>query len=134
MTLPVFLSLDDVVKIHHRMIDEFGGDPSLRDAGLLESAISMPSAQFDGEFLHGNVPTMAAAYLFHICRNHAFVDGNKRTALASEEVFLLLNDYELTASNDALEELTMGVADGSISKEQVVTFFLSHTSVSKPGK
>ena len=77
---------------------------------------------------------MAAAYLFHTCRNHPFVDGNKKTGLASAEVFLLLNDHELNASHGMVENLTMGIADGSISKEKVVSFFVEHASDSKPIK
>ena len=80
---PVFLTVDHVLTIHRRVIDEFGGDPALRDRGLLESAVMMPAAQFGGGYLHDGIPAMAAGYLFHICKNHSFVDGNKRTALAT---------------------------------------------------
>jgi death on curing protein len=123
---PAFLSVEHVLVIHRRSIEEFGGDPSVRDQGLLESAVAMPAAQFGGAFLHDTVPAMAAAYLFHLCRNHPFVDGNKRTALASAEVFLLLNGMRFDARNDALEELTLGVAASRVSKEQTIAFFLSH--------
>ena len=70
---------------------------------------------------------MAAAYLFHLCRNHPFVDGNKRTALAAAEIFLLLNGKELQATNTELEQLTLDLAAGSISKSQVTGFFRGHT-------
>lgn len=108
------------------MIDEFGGDPSVRDQGLLESAATMPSQQFSGQYLHDGIPTMAAAYLFHICKNHAFVDGNKRTALAAAEMFVMINDMTLKATNKELEILTLGVADGSVPKDKVVDFFVEH--------
>jgi len=117
-----FLSLKQVLAIHKRMVMEFGGDTSVRDSGLLESAVMMPCARFEGKFLHDGIPAMATAYLFHICKNHAFVDGNKRTALATAEVFLLLNNMKLTATNDALEKVTIGVAEGSSSKTDVTTF------------
>ena len=123
---PAFLSVEQVRAIHRRMTDTFGGDPSLRDSGLLESAVHLPAAQFDGKFLHEDIPAMAAAYLFHLCRNHAFVDGNKRTALAAAEVFLLVNGYSLEADDEALEALTMGVAGGDIGKEAVTVFFKKH--------
>lgn len=131
---PVFLSTGNVVDIHRRMIRDFGGAPQVREQGLLESAVMLPSARFGGEFLHAGLPAMAAAYLFHICRNHPFVDGNKRTALASAEIFLLLNGYTLAADDAELETLTMGVASGSISKEEVVTFFSRHAQPGGEGQ
>ena len=129
---PAFLTADHVLAIHRRMIEEFGGDPSLRDRGLLESAVSLPASQFGGRHLHAGIPEMAAAYLFHICRNHAFVDGNKRAALAAAEMFILLNDMRLTAANDELEALTVGVASGRISKEAVLVFFREHVVPDRP--
>lgn len=123
---PVFLTVDHVLTIHRRVIDEFGGDPALRDRGLLESAVMMPAAQFGGGYLHDGIPAMAAAYLFHICKNHSFVDGNKRTALATAEVFILLNSARLDATNDDVEELTWGVAKGRLQKEEVTAFFRQH--------
>ena len=124
---PLFLSVDHVLAIHRRVIREFGGDPSVRDAGLLASAVAMPAARFEGRFLHEGIPDMAAAYLFHICRSRPFLDGNNRTALAVAEVFLLVNGMELTASNDDLLTLTRGVAAGELSKEDVTRFFRKHT-------
>ncbi len=123
---PIFLTPDLVKAVHRRMIEEFGGDPTLRDDGLLESAVMMPAAQFGGQYLHDGIPAMAAAYLFHICKNHAFGDGNKRTALASAEIFVRLNGMRLDATNMELEELTLGVADGRLSKDEVTAFFNSH--------
>lgn len=86
----------------------------------------MPAAQFGGRFLHDGIPAMAAAYLFHLCKNHPFMDGNKRTALASAEVFVLLNDMRLRATDDELEELTLEIAKGNLSKEEVTSFFRGH--------
>lgn len=127
MTTPVVhLTVDDILKIHRRVIDEFGGDHGLRDRGLLESAAAMPRATFGGEDLHAGVPEKAAAYHYHLCANHAFVDGNKRIAVAAAEVFLILNGYDLAATDDELEELTLGVAGGPLAKEDVTAFFLEH--------
>jgi len=123
---PLFLSVEHVLAVHRRVIREFGGDPGLRDRGLLESAVAMPAAQFGGKFLHRGVPAMAAAYLFHLCRNHPFVDGNKRTALAAAEVFVLLNGMRLGATNRELAELTLGTARGELTKDEVVRFFRRH--------
>ncbi len=125
---PVFLTVDQVLAIHRRMINEFGGDPAVRDRGLLESAVMMPAAVFGGKFLHKGIPAMAAAYLFHICRNHPFVDGNKRTGLASAEMFVLLNDMRLDATDAELEDLTIGVAADRISKKETIAFFRKHVA------
>ena len=118
-----FLSVGDVLAIHRRVIDEFGGDSGLRDRGMLESAVAMPQSTFGGQELHTGIAEKAAAYFFHLCANHAFVDGNKRVAVASAEVFLLINGFELVAGDDEIEALTFGVASGRLSKQQVVEFF-----------
>jgi len=119
----VFLSVDDVIAIHARVVAEFGGDGGLRSRGLLESAFAMPRSMFSGKHLHGELSEMAAAYHYHLCSNHPFVDGNKRVALAASEVFLVANGYELNASDDELERLTQGVAAGEVSKDQVAEFY-----------
>lgn len=128
---PTFLTVEQVLIIHRRVIDEFGGDPSLLDQGLLESAVMMPAARFGGRLLHEDIPAMAAAYLFHLSQNHPFADGNKRTALAAAEVFLLLNDMRLTATDEALEELTLGVEASRISKKQLTAFVHEHSTSAK---
>jgi death-on-curing protein len=129
---PIFLSVEHVLAIHERMIVEFGGEASVRDYGLLESAVAMPAAGFGGEFLHDGVPAMAAAYLFHLCQNHPFVDGNKRTAVATAEIFVLLNGRSLSATNRELEHLTLGVADGTVSKGEAIKFFKRHVKRAGP--
>jgi death on curing protein len=119
----VFLTVDVVLQVHQRSIEEFGGDTGLRDRGLLESAVAMPQATFGGELLHAGLPEQAAAYYFHLCANHPFVDGNKRAAVAASELFLVLNGSELDATDEELETLTLGIASGKTPKEQVVEFF-----------
>ena len=133
MTEPIqFLSADQVLAIHERCIAEHGGASALRDRGLLESAVAMPSAQFGGQFLHAGLAAMAAAYFFHLCKNHPFVDGNKRVAVATAEVFILVNDQKLAATDAQLETLTMGVAEGSVSKEAATKFFQQHVIRERP--
>jgi death-on-curing protein len=119
----VFLSVDVVLKIHRRVIEEFGGNPGLRDRGLLESAMAMPQSTFGGVDLHVGLPEKAAAYHFHLGANHPFMDGNKRVAVAAAEVFLLINGQELSANDNDVEELTLGVAAGRLSKDHVIEFF-----------
>lgn len=120
---PFFLSTEQVLAIHGRLIEEFGGEPSIRDHGLLESAVRLPRSTFDGKLLHGSIGEMAGAYLFHLCMNHPFVDGNKRTALAAAEVFLIVNDATLDATEDELYGLTIGVAASRTSKAEITEFF-----------
>lgn len=122
MTEPLFLTLDEVLGIHADQMRRYGGSPGLRDLGLLQSALGMPETTFEGEFLHGTLFEKAAAYLFHIARNHPFVDGNKRTALMCALVFLGLNGRRLEADPKALYELVDGVATGSVDKAEVAVF------------
>ena len=123
----VFLSVSDVIEIHERIIVEFGGHPGLRDRGLLESAVAMPHAMFSGQYLHPELSEMAAAYQFHLCANHPFVDGNKRVAVTAAEVFLLANGLELHCADEGLEEITLGTASSLLTKEQVTKFYAVHT-------
>src|SRR5438034_276334 len=96
-----FLTADDVLRLHSYAIRDQGGNPGIRDAALLDAALAMASQQFGGEYLHPDIPAMAAAYAFHVCRNHPFIDGNKRAALAAMIRFLVENDWAFDA---ALEE------------------------------
>lgn len=117
-----FLELDEVLAIHAESIRRFGGGLGLRDAGLLESALGMPRATMFGELLHTTVHEQAAAYLFHLVKNHPFVDGNKRIGLAAALTFLGQNGLWVETSNEELIELTLGVAEGRTSKADVAVF------------
>ena len=116
---PLFLEVDDVLEIHADQLEVYGGGAGLRDRGLLESAVAQPQASFGGELAHEGLFAMAAAYLFHIVKNHPFVDGNKRTGLLAAIVFLDVNGIGIEHPSDALYELTMGVAEGRIDKPAV---------------
>jgi death-on-curing protein len=72
---PQFLYLDEVLEIHQEQIEFYGGSPGVRVVAALESAVATPQASFGGEFLHPSIPAMAAAYVFHLCQNHPFIDG-----------------------------------------------------------
>ncbi len=119
---PAFVTLDEVLAIQAEQIERYGGTRGLRDRGLLESALAMPAATYGGEFLHSTLFEMAAAYLFHLCNNHPFLDGNKRTALAACLAFLWLNDLEVVADPDEIAELVLDVADGGLGKAQVAVY------------
>ena len=120
---PLFLSLDEVLEIHAQQIDLYGGLGGVRDPGGLESAVATPHATFDGQFLHPSVPSMAAAYLFHICQNHPFVDGNKRAGANAAITFLLINDWSPDFSEDELVDLVLSGASGKTSKSGLTEAF-----------
>jgi death-on-curing protein len=114
---PHFLSVDSVIVLHAIAIEDQGGDPAMRDRGLLESAIAMPAQQFADRFLHLDIPAMAAAYAFHICKNHPFVDGNKRAAIAALIAFLSDNGWSFLAMPDDAEPTVRQLAAGELSKQ-----------------
>lgn len=124
---PAFLSLDEVLALHADQISRYGGETGIRDLALLQSAIAMPQARFSGEWLHPSLPEMAAAYLFHLVRNHPFVDGNKRAGLMCALAFLGLNDAEIIAKPEELLEMVLGVAEGCADKAQVAVFLKANT-------
>ncbi len=105
--------------VHKIQISRFGGTDGIRDEALLESAIAQPQAAFADQYLHNDIFLMAAAYLFHIVKNHPLLDGNKRTGLASALLFLRLNGVHLQLDNDALTNLTLSVAKGEIEKSDI---------------
>ncbi len=114
----LFLTLAEAVEIHSDQIKRYGGSQGIRDMNLLSSAIAMPHASFHGEFLHNNIYEMAAAYAFHISKNHPFVDGNKRTALASTLVFLELNGINISDPKGRLYEDMLGLTEGKLKKDE----------------
>jgi death-on-curing protein len=123
MNDPHFLTLGEVLQIHTYQIETFGGDGQILDMGLLESAIAQPWQTFDGQRLHPDLASMAAAYLFHIASNHPFADGNKRTGMHAAIVFLGLNGADVEIDADEGEQITLGVASGTTDKSKVIVFF-----------
>ncbi|XDD53047.1 type II toxin-antitoxin system death-on-curing family toxin [Leptospira sp. WS4.C2] len=115
----IFLSIEDVILIHKNQIELYGGANDIRDHGLLESAINQPMATFDGIRLHPSLFDKAAAYLYYLCKNHPFLDGNKRVALASSLVFLDINGYEILDPNEILYNFVIGVAEGQYTLEAI---------------
>jgi len=124
----VFLTLDEVLVAHEEQIRLFGGSSGIRDTTLLLSAMGNVEATFGGVFLHETIFEMAAAYLYGICRNHPFVDGNKRTALSSALTFLDANDIEVDAAEKELVDLVISVAEGKTSKAGVAVFLEDHST------
>jgi len=120
---PVFLNLAEVLEIHQDQIVRYGGTAGIRDLELLKSALGLPAATFAGDFLHADIYEMAAAYLFHIVRNHPFIDGNKRSGTVAALVFLLLNGYSFTATEKDLVKAVVAVASGKMTKAELALFF-----------
>ena len=112
----VFLSLAEVVEIHANQIQRYGGSEGIRDLNLLSSAVAMPYAFFHASFLHSDIFEMASAYAFHICQNHPFVDGNKRTALASALISLELNGITISDPSGKLYEAMITLISGNLGK------------------
>lgn len=123
-----FLSVDDVITLHSELLARTGGLAGVRDFGLLESAVMMPQAGLRGAYLHEGAPAMAAAYLFHLCKNHPFVDGNKRVGAAAALGFLMLNGVECLPDPVAMEKTALAVADGSMSKDALLEWLRKQTS------
>lgn len=123
MQTPLFLDLEQVMRLHASMIERYGGTEGTRDVGLLQSAVAMPQMAYDGEYLHADVFEMAAAYLYHIVQNHPFLDGNKRTGAAATIVFLAMNGVQIEADEDGLVDLTLSVARGESGKPEIAEFF-----------
>jgi death-on-curing protein len=112
------LTVKIVLEIHAEAIARFGGSDGMRDMALLESAVAAPQASFGGRSPYSDLAEVAAAYLFYLCRNHPFIDGNKRAALGACLVFLRLNGIEPKADGAEWEEMTLAVAAGDIDRQQ----------------
>ena len=134
METPRFLTLAEVLSILHDQTTRYGGELGVRDLGLVSSAIAVPHASFGGQSLHSDLFEMAAAYAFHLCQNHPFIDGNKRVALASALVFLDLNGVQLSDPEGKLYALMMAVARGEKSKPEIAQMFGGSSGIRVEGR
>ncbi len=123
-----YLTAEQVLFIHSRLIDETGGSHGVRDLGLLQSAVSRPKTTFGSENLYPDICHKAAALMESIIKNHPFIDGNKRTAITSAGIFLQINGYYLKTTQNELELFTIKVATGKISFENIVEWFKKYSS------
>ena len=124
---PVFLSRKNVEDIHTEQIALYGGADGLRDTGALDSAVQMPQQGSGDHYFHEDLFDMAAAYLFHICANHPYIDGNKRTAAEAADVFLYVNGYDLEMPEADFEVLVLGTAQSQFSKKQIAARLRQHS-------
>ncbi len=124
MTEPRWLDLNIVIDFHSEQLALFGSPDGIRDLGLLESALARPQNKF--AYDETGLAALAAAYGFGIARNHPFIDGNKRTALASLIVFLNLNKLDLDASQEAATAIILGLAAGEIGEDVLARWVAGH--------
>lgn len=129
MNEPVFLGLDEIIEIHNDQIKRYGVLSGIRDIELLKSAITMPAVGFKGDYFYTDIYDMAAVYLFHIVRNHPFMDGNKRTGAVASVVFLIMNGIELQTDEDSFGNMVLSIAEGKIDRPAIAQFFRDNASI-----
>ena len=120
------LSLGEVLHLHRLVVAASGGASGVRDLGALESAVAQPHASFEGTALYSTLVEKGAALAFSLVRNHPFLDGNKRTGHAALETFLMLNGFEIVAPVSEQEEVFLGLASGSLAREEFVSWLEAH--------
>ena len=118
-----YFSPEQVLFIHSRLVDTTGGSHGILDLGLLQSAVSRPKATFEGKDLYPDVLRKAAALMESLARNRPFVDGNKRTAIASAAIFLGMNGHRLDTTQKELERFTLSVAVGRVQFDDIAAWF-----------
>jgi death-on-curing protein len=111
------LTLNELLQLHHHLVEQSGGSAGIHSMGALELALAQPRMTFSGEDLYPTIVDKAAALGFALIRNHPFVDGNKRTGHAAMEVFLFLNGYEIDASVDEQEQMILQLAAGEVQRK-----------------
>ena len=123
----VGLSAAQILALHQALLRAFGGRRGLRDRGALEASLARPFATFDGEDLYPDAAAKAAALMHSLVSNHPFVDGNKRVGAAAAELFLEVNSWSLHAEDDDLEVITLAVARGEITAEELAIWLRQRT-------
>ena len=121
----VFLDVTDVERAHESAIAVSGGSDGIRDLGLLESAVATPRMTVFGDPAYPTLATMAAALAYAIAKNHAFVDGNKRTATVVSLTFLELNGFPLHLGGTGWVEVFEGLADGRVTREELTRLLVA---------
>lgn len=122
-----YLEVKDVLLLHSLAIENAGGSEGLRDLGLLESAVFRPQASYGGEDLYPTIIVKAASLLHSLLRNHAFVDGNKRTSMYAAMTFLELNGYIFVAEQMEVVEFAVAIENKKLSIEEIADWLTSHT-------
>lgn len=121
-----YLTVEEVLELHRRVIKVSGGSTGVRDLGAIESAVAQPRMSFGGQDLYVGLAEKAAALGFSLVCNHPFVDGNKRIGHAAMETFLVLNGFELRADVNEQELVILGLAAGGLDREQFTAWVALH--------
>jgi len=121
-----FVTPEQALFIHSRLIDETGGEHGLRDLSMLLSALGRPQASFSGEDLYIDIFAKAAALLDSLIRNHPFLDGNKRSAITTTALFLQMNGYFLNVDGTEMVRFVMSCAKSEIQMDQIVAWLKHH--------
>ena len=122
----IYLSVEQVLFLHARLIVETGGSHGVRDLHLLLSAVGRPQATFENQDLYPDLFTKAAALMDSLVRNHPFVDGNKRTGIAAAGLFLRSNGYRLVATHSDLQRFTLAAAQSQQTFEEITDWLIAH--------
>lgn len=122
-----YISLDIVLAIHDDMVEKYGGNSGIRDLGLIQSAIARPQSSFQGEELYANIFDKAAALFHSIILNHAFIDGNKRTAMVSVARFLSINEYTFDVNDKEFVNFPLQVESNHLSIEKISEWLKTHS-------
>lgn len=123
-----FIPEELVLTIHSDLLQRYGGKPGLRDRNLLQSALAQPMATVGGKYAHKTIFDKAAAYGFHVCKNHPFIDGNKRVAFVLMDIFLQRNGWEIVAHEEDAFSMMIELSSGKISKTQLASWLKEHSS------
>ena len=121
-----YLTLGEVLELHRRGIEQFGGAAGILNIDALESALGQPRATFGSKDLYPTIVEKAGALGYSLIQNHPFVDGNKRTGHAAMEVFLFLNGFEIQASVDEQEGVVLQVASGALNRQAFTAWLRNH--------
>ncbi|BAY34270.1 hypothetical protein NIES2107_61750 [Nostoc carneum NIES-2107] len=121
-----YLTLQEVLALYNRIIEQSGGSAGIANPGALESALAQPKMTFGGEELYPTIVQKASALSFSLIKNHAFIDGNKRIGHAAMEVFLVLNGFEINATVDEQEQVILQVASGELGRDKFSEWLRSH--------
>jgi len=128
-----YLTLDEVLELHRRVIAQSGGGSGVRDLNVLDSALAQPRMTFGGKELYPTLPQKAAALGLSLVMNHPFIDGNKRIGHAAMETFLLLNGHEIAASTDEQERVILSLAAGRLGRDEFLAWIRAHLTELKHG-
>ena len=123
-----FLPEELVTIIHSDLLQRYGGKAGIRDVALLQSPLAQPKVTVGRKFVHKSVFDKAAAYGYHVCRNHPFIDGNKRVAFVLMDLFLQSNGWEIVATEEEAYSMMIELSSGRVSKAELSSWLKNHSA------